>query len=375
MTLTVVGGAGADGKTTVLELMTKFLVAQGQQPLIIDANPDQNLASFMGVPKAVNDKMPDICDHGADIRDLLEGENPDYPNKDHVVFVSPVTENSKRWNANDNHDPILTKYSVEHDGVLHMKTGTYRAEDIGVGCSHDKLETLTFMLSHMNDGLHGENRTTFVDNAHGRDAFGTALYAQGDLILVVARPEKKSIEIMLDYLKMADQVEQDIGHPVNVAVVGNRFSADPEIFAAEEKIFKHLAGARYVAALQNDVALERGLASELTGLVQGGFNMAAAGGADILGEIKFSNQGPDLAQLSAHNLSALGEITKTVTTAERVPERKKEWLELCLSRSDYLDDLVDPAVRKQTTDHVPDKHEHGAGCGHHGHRHGPGCKH
>ena len=46
MPVTVVGGAGADGKTTVLELVSKYLVSQGQEPLVIDANPDQNLAKI-----------------------------------------------------------------------------------------------------------------------------------------------------------------------------------------------------------------------------------------------------------------------------------------------------------------------------------------
>ena len=229
----------------------------------------------------------------------------------------------------------------------------------------------------MNDGLHGENRMSFVDNAHGRDAFGTPLYAQGDTIMVVARPEKKSIDIMKDYLEMADQVEQDIGHPLNLVIVGNRFSTDPAIFAGQQKIFEAIAGTRFVAALQNDEALERGINSELAALVRSGFNMAAANGADILGEINLSNTGPRLDQLSAHNRQAIAQIVSSLETAERIPERKKDWVALCLGRAEWHDQLVDPAVRQQISDFVADKHEHGSGCGHHhhGHRHGPGCNH
>ncbi|MEC8665628.1 MAG: hypothetical protein VXY16_09180 [Pseudomonadota bacterium] len=377
MPVTVVGGAGADGKTTVLELVSKYLVSKGQEPLVIDANPDQNLASFYGLPEDLEADMPEICNHWEDIRDYLEGDNPDYPNKDHIVDVSPLTEHSARWAAGDNNDQIIQQYSREYDGVRFMRTGTYEAKDIGAGCLHDKIGALTFLLNHMNDGLHGEDRVTFVDNAHGRDAFGTPLYAEGDVILVVARPEKKSIDIMKDYLEMAKQVEKDIGHPINIVVVGNRFSTDPDIFEAQEKIFKELCGDSFVAALQNDEALERGLNAELAGLVRSGFNVAAAGGKEILSNIEMTNQGPRLEQLNAHNLAALATITETLSTAERIPERKKEWIELCLGRADYLDKLIDPSVREQKSDFVADKHEHGPGCGHHHHhhRHGPGCKH
>ncbi len=379
MPLTIVGGAGADGKTTVLELLAKYMALNGREPLVVDANPDQNLASFFGCsPDDVAD-IPEICGHWKDIRAYLEGGNPDYPDIEHVVDVSPLTENSRRWDAGNPDDPILQKYSRVHDGVRLMRTGTYEASDIGAGCLHDKIGSLIFLLNHMNDGVHGENRVTFVDNAHGRDAFGTPLYAQGDTIMVVARPEPKSIEIMQDYLKMARQVEEQIGFPINVMVIGNRFDTDPEIFAAQEKIFRALAGDAYVAALQDDAALDRSLKAQLTALVRSDFNVAAANGDEIMAQIEMTNEGPRLDQLSAHNIAALETITDAVLAAERMPERKKAWVDLCLGKAEWLDQLVDPSVREQHSDFVADAHEHGPGCGHHhhhhGHKHGPGCRH
>ena len=378
MPVSVVGGAGADGKTTVLELVSKYLVSQGKEPLVIDANPDQNLASFFGMSAQQQEDMPKICDHWEELRDHLEGSNPDFPDKDEVVDVSPLTENSVRWKAGDPNDHIMQKYSQLHDGVRFMHTGTYEVEDIGAGCLHDKIGPLVFLLNHMNDGVHGEECTTFVDNAHGRDAFGTALYAQGDSVLVVARPEQKSIDIMKDYLVMADKVAADIGHEINVIVVGNRFSNDPDVFQAQEKMFSELTGGRFVAALQQDDALDRGLNAQLLSLVRSDFNLSAASGKDILDEIDMTNKGPSLDQLNDHNQAALEEIASAILSAERIPERKKEWIDYCLGRAEWHDDLISPNVRKQKSDFVADKHEHGPGCSHHhhsGHRHGPGCKH
>ena len=172
---------------------------------------------------------------------------------------------------------------------------------------------------------------------------------------------------MTDYLSMARQVGKDIGFPVNIAVVGNRFSTDPQIFLAQEKIFKSLAGDHFVTALQNDEALERGLSASLAGLIRKGFNVAASEGREIIGQIDFTSKGPRFDELSPHNMAAIAKIAETVEGAGHQPERRKEWIQLCLGRAEYLDKLVDPSVRQQKSDFVP--HRHGPHCDHHHHHH------
>lgn len=370
MPIIVAGGAGGDGKTTILELVSKYLVTQGHEPLNIDANPDQNQAQYFGIPPQRAEKMPKLFEHWPALRDHLEGSNPDYPDQRLIVDTSPLTKNSRRWNAGDSNDPVLSTYSIEHDGIRFMRTGTYEAEDIGAGCLHDKIGTLTFLLNHMNDGPHGKDRITFVDNAHGRDAFGTALYAQGDLILVVATTDPKSIEIMMDYLKMAEHVEKDIGHKINIAVIGNRFSNNPALFSAQEKIFQHLTKGRFIAALENDDALNRGMASQL---VNCGPELNQMSGEEILQHMTLTSAGPSLDRLSPRNILALQTIAETIRNTERNPYLRKEWIELCLDRSQYLD-KTDPAIRSIRTDFVADgdddtyqrfrPHVHGPHCNH-----------
>jgi CO dehydrogenase maturation factor len=369
MALAIMGGAGADGKTTILELVAKYMSGEGRAPLLIDANPDQNLAGFFGLPPQQESALPKICENWTLIRDALEGGNADYPHKDHIVDTSPLTRNSKLWNPQDAADPLTEALSTLHDGIRFMRTGTYEAKDIGSGCLHDKIGALTFLLNHM--APDAGDKPVFVDNAHGRDAFGTPLYAAGDIVLLVARPEKKSLDIMQDYLSLARQVENDIGHRIEIAVIGNRFSNDPAIFSAQEKIFRELAGDNFLTALRSDEALDRGLNAELAALVRRGFNVAASDGKTLLQQIDFSNEGPRLDQLSSENVAAIGRIAEAVTDASHVPERKKEWIQLCLGRAEYLDRLVDPAVRRQRSDFVPDRadHVHGPHCTHHHHNH------
>lgn len=351
MTIIVAGGAGADGKTTVLELVAKFLAGEGKAPLVIDANPDQTLFSFFGVDKADAAAHPRICDHFDWLRQTLEGGNPDYPNLAHVVDTSPVTPGSRRWDLNDTDETILRKFVLERDGARLMQTGTYEASDLGGGCLHTKIAPLIFMLQRLYDGKYGEAGVVMIDNAHGRDAFGTSLYAQGDAVLVVARPDMKSAEILKDYLGMARAVETQIGHPVRVIVVGNCLSTDPAECAEEEKFLRAIAGDSYIGGLTEDSALKR----------------------------KFSNTGPALDRISAHNYRVIAHIAGAFEHATRVPERRKAWMDLCHGKATWQDALTGPGISGQKSDFIPDADEDGdyqrLRCGAPGHKHGPGCRH
>jgi CO dehydrogenase nickel-insertion accessory protein CooC1 len=350
MTIIVAGGSGADGKTTVLELVAKYLGAEGKRPLAIDANPDQTLFSFFGVDRETASAHPRICDHFDMLKSHLEGQNPDYPDLKKVVDTSPVTGHSRRWSLNDAQEDILKQFALEQDGVRLMQTGTYEASDLGGGCLHTKIAPLIFMLQRLYDGKKGEQGVVLVDNAHGRDAFGTSLYAQGDAVLVVARPDMKSAEILRDYLTMAKAVEKSIGFPVPVIVVGNRLSADPQEFAEEEKFLKDIAGESYIGGLREDPALKR----------------------------KFSNTGPSLDRLSPHNYRMIAQITHAFEAAERIPERRKAWMDLCHGKATWQDVLTAPGISSQKSDYVPDAENDDykrLRCSIPGHQHGPGCKH
>lgn len=347
MTIIVAGGAGADGKTTVLELVAKFLAAEGKRPLAIDANPDQTLMSFFGVDKGVASNTPRICEEFDFLKNHLEGKNQDYPDQDHVVDTSPVTEHSARWDLSNPDEEILKKFVREVDGARLMQTGTYQASDLGAGCLHDKIGPVVFMLQRLYDGVQGENGVVLVDNAHGRDAFGTSLYAQGDAVFVVARPDMKSAEILRDYISMSDSVAKTIGHPVNVMVVGNRMSNDATEFAEEEKFLKDIAGDRYIASLREDPALKR----------------------------KFSNTGPSLDKLSPQNYQAIASIATALEAAPRIPERRKAWMDLCHGKATWNDVLIADGISKQKSDFVPDAGEKGRYVALKPHVHGPHCKH
>ena len=62
MPVTVLGGGGADGKTTLLGLLAQQSALK-KQPIVVDANPDQNAMEFDGVPSEIIAQVPEICNH------------------------------------------------------------------------------------------------------------------------------------------------------------------------------------------------------------------------------------------------------------------------------------------------------------------------
>ena len=61
-------GKGGVGKTTLAALLAHLYAKEGMKVIAIDADPDANLASALGIPKPVVNQITPIADMG----DLIE---------------------------------------------------------------------------------------------------------------------------------------------------------------------------------------------------------------------------------------------------------------------------------------------------------------
>jgi len=59
-----VTGKGGVGKTTLSALLSHLFAAEGKKVISVDADPDANLASALGVPRAEADRIRPIADMG-----------------------------------------------------------------------------------------------------------------------------------------------------------------------------------------------------------------------------------------------------------------------------------------------------------------------
>lgn len=331
MTIASIGGAGNVGKTTILELLGQEFALRKAPVLNVDANPDQNLMEFAGFSKEQVTAFPKLCTDFEEVKFILEGQNSFYPDLSKIAATSPVTEGSKRWRFDIPSDVIVTRFGAERNNVVFMQTGTYSADRIGGGCMHDLIENLVFTIERLDDGIKGEHGIVMIDQAHGRDAFGTPLYAQGDIALVVAEPTEKSLGILKEYIEMASSVGKKIGHDVKVGVIGNKVKSESQI----DRI-KQVAGEHYISSLYIDDAFDR----------------------------DFDNAGPNISTIKPENQLAIQMIANSIQMAERNWNRRKDWLEACHIDATWYDNAYGTDTRKQKTTYILG-HVHGPNCGHH----------
>ena len=303
MTIAIWAGAAGVGKTALSDLTAQHFAqaTQDKPTLLIDANPDQLSLEYAGIEEARRLGLEEIGgqDAMAFLVDTLEARNPFYEGKlDHIISTSPVTSNSGFWKV-DADDPVMQQFSLEENGINFMQTGAFKAKDVGVSCSHDNIGSLIFAAQRLNDGVQGEDANVLIDYAHGEDGFGTPLYPQSDVIVLVTEPTAKSIGITKRYLEVGAEISEDIGYPIEIAVIGNRLSEDPEKRARQEERLRDAAGERYIGGLWEDAVLDR---------------------SEEIGAVKLDD-------LREENRMAIAALAQTIESVERIPEKKQAWLE------------------------------------------------
>lgn len=343
MTIGIIGGEGSVGKTTILNLLAQHTSQAGLPTLYVDANPDQNGLEFGGVPDEARRALPVISTAMDFLRATLEGRNPLYKdNLDQVITSSPVTKDSGFWRVSAD-DAVMRKFSLEHHGLSYMQTGSFTVEDAGVSCSHEKTSPLGFMLERLDDGLTGQEAKVLIDYAHGEDGFSTPLYPQSDLVIVAARPNKKSADIMSNYLRLSEEISEKIGHEIEIAAIGNMLSTDSETRTAQEDFLRARAKGCYVGGLTMDPTLEAGFETTVA----------------ILGDLSDENQ------------RAIASLAERLDAADRDLDRREAWRRYVHGNfAAYYDDLMDTggAIAAQE-EHAG--HRCGSGCDHHHHHPDP----
>jgi CO dehydrogenase maturation factor len=192
-----ISGKGGVGKTTLAGVMARTLSAQKETVLAIDADPDANLASAVGVsPEKV-----------ANITPLAEM----------TKFIEERTETKKGgygsiFKLNPKVDDIPEKFSIHHKGVKLLILGSVPQGGGGCFCPENVL--LKNLLSHL---FIQRNETVIVDMEAGLEHLGRGSTGYVDAFIVVVEPGMRSIQTAQQIRKLAS----DLGIK-RVFIVGNK---------------------------------------------------------------------------------------------------------------------------------------------------------
>jgi CO dehydrogenase maturation factor len=222
-----ISGKGGVGKTTLAGVMSRILADQGYKVLSIDADPDSNLASAIGIEP---DKLKDV-------KPLAQMKE----------FIEERT-GSKRgaygsfFKMNPKVDDIPEKFSVSKDGVRLLVLGTIPQGGGGCFCGENVL--LKSLLSHL---FVERDEYVVVDMEAGLEHLGRGTTAYMDALIVVVEPGQRSFQTARQVKSLAD----DLGVK-RVYIVGNKVVAEPDIAMIKE----HLADLPFLGYMsQNEKIL------------------------------------------------------------------------------------------------------------------------
>jgi len=172
-------GKGGVGKTTLAGTLARFFAADGFAVLAIDADPDMNLASAIGI------------------------KNPPAPLTEHRKLIEERAGAGIGgiFKLNPKVDDIACRFGVTEHGVSMLTMGT--VDKGGAGCMCPASSLLRALLRHV---LLREQSVVILDMEAGIEHLGRGTAGGVDLMIVVVEPGSRSIETAVRIQKLSKKI-------------------------------------------------------------------------------------------------------------------------------------------------------------------------
>ncbi len=191
-----VSGKGGVGKTTLSSLLARYWASKGYRVLAVDADPDANLGSALGIP--TNGIVPI-----AKMESLIEERTGAKPGTVGGFFK-----------MNPKVDDLPEALGKEKDGVRLLLMGTVKKG--GGGCICPESVLLKALVNHL---VLYHKDMVIMDMEAGIEHLGRGTAQGVDRLLIVVEPGMRSIETA-DKVK---ELTQDIGlTKMKIAAVGSK---------------------------------------------------------------------------------------------------------------------------------------------------------
>jgi CO dehydrogenase maturation factor len=190
-------GKGGTGKSTVAGILACFLRDAGYKVLAVDADPDANLASAIGIPREVAASLLPISER----RELIKQRTGAEPNQFGQMFK-----------MNPKVSDIPDQYSVDFEGIKLLVMGAVRKGGGGCACPENVL--LQSLLSEI---VLNRDEAVIVDMEAGIEHLGRATCRGVDKMLITVEPGARSISTAKRII--------DLGREIGIesfGIVGNK---------------------------------------------------------------------------------------------------------------------------------------------------------
>lgn len=188
-------GKGGVGKSTISGLIARILRDMGNRVVAIDADPDMNLASILGIPETV--KITPIIE----LKELIAERTG-----------TKVGEPAPFFKMNPKVDDIPDQFSVNYEGIKLLTMGTTTKG--GGGCACPENAFLKTLLSHL---VLARDEAVVLDMEAGIEHLGRGTALGVEWMIVVVEPSVMS----MDTAKRIRKLSGDIGIK-HLTIVGNK---------------------------------------------------------------------------------------------------------------------------------------------------------
>ncbi len=167
-------GKGGVGKTTLSALLAYAYANEGKTVMAIDADPDANLASALGMPAEQAARITPI----AQMDELIEERTGARPGESGGFF-----------SLNPKVDDIPDRFAASHRGIKLLVLGTVGRG--GGGCICPESSLLRNLVRHL---VVGRSDVVILDMEAGLEHLGRGTASAVDAFIVVVEPGRRSLQ-------------------------------------------------------------------------------------------------------------------------------------------------------------------------------------
>jgi CO dehydrogenase maturation factor len=206
-----ISGKGGVGKTTLAGVMARILAHRGRKVLAIDADPDSNLASAIGLPKESLARLSPIASMTSMIEERTGAKKGSY---------------GTMFKLNPKVDDLPDDMGVTYAGVKLLLLGCIPQGGGGCFCPENVL--LKNLVRHL---LVQRDEALIIDMEAGLEHLGRGSTGYVDALIIVVEPGQRAINTAKQIKKLGEDL-----HIKKIMIVGNKVTSEEDRTIIEESL-------------------------------------------------------------------------------------------------------------------------------------------